>query len=591
MGRVVALRPACLYLALLWLLAAGTAIASPAGGVDVVQLLRQADAVSPSDHARFGGLMRRLDAMQAQLSPQQQRHWHYLVARKLVFAGNYTAALPSLLALAHQAADPVLAFRANATIIDVLVAQSRYAEAFARLNPLLEQLPSIKLRDARIQGLGVAAQLYDEAGQYDAAARYADQLIKESADSGDTCKGWYYKSEAQIDVDAAPMAADQFREGMQACDKAGDNLFALGFRADQASFYLRQGQPEPALRLLLANYPKVLRAGFPPQVALFEATLAQAYWKQGDTPKATMYAYKALASNAGRPHSSSTAAIYRLLFEIDKHAGDTRGALANLEKFVAVDEDYQNRLSAKALAYRISMQKVLSAKLELAQLDKKNQLLGLQAKLARKTVETTRLYVLLLLLVLAFIGFWAYRLKRSQISFMRLARRDGLTGIFNRQHFVDEAERELAYCRQSLREACLVLIDLDHFKAVNDTHGHAVGDRVLKRAVAACQEHLRSTDIFGRLGGEEFGIMLADCTLAQAVSRIELMREAIASSASGEDGPAVPVSASFGIASTVRSGHELRLLLIDADTALYQAKRKGRNRVNVHGEPPVDQAS
>src|SRR3546814_19020108 len=88
---------------------------------------------------------------------------------------------------------------------------------------------------------------------------------------------------------------------------------------------------------------------------------------------------------------------------------------------------------------------------------------------------------------------------------MKLARRDGLTGIFNRQHFVSSAELQLQYCRKSARQACLVLIDLDHFKVVNDTHGHAVGDRVLKRAVAACQAHLSSTDLFGRLGGAEIG--------------------------------------------------------------------------------------
>jgi diguanylate cyclase (GGDEF)-like protein len=164
---------------------------------------------------------------------------------------------------------------------------------------------------------------------------------------------------------------------------------------------------------------------------------------------------------------------------------------------------------------------------------------------------------------------------------MKLARRDGLTGIFNRQHFVSSAELQLQYCKKSARQACLVLIDLDHFKVVNDTHGHAVGDRVLRRAVAACQEHLRSTDIFGRLGGEEFGIVLPECTLDQALGRAEQIRLAIATAASGEDAPAVPISASFGVASTVRSGYELRQLLIDADDGLYRAKREGRNRVSV----------
>jgi diguanylate cyclase (GGDEF)-like protein len=108
---------------------------------------------------------------------------------------------------------------------------------------------------------------------------------------------------------------------------------------------------------------------------------------------------------------------------------------------------------------------------------------------------------------------------------------------------------------------------------------------VLRRAVEACQEHLRSTDILGRLGGEEFGILLPECTLEQAVARAEQIREAITAAATGEDAPGIPISASFGVTVTTRSGYELRQLLIHADEALYQAKREGRNRVSVANRP------
>src|SRR6185437_3860384 len=220
--------------------------------------------------------------------------------------------------------------------------------------------------------------------------------------------------------------------------------------------------------------------------------------------------------------------------------------------------------SAKALAYQIVEQKVLAKKLQIEELDKKNRILALQGELDRKAAVTSRLYIALLLLVLASIALWAYRIKRSQLRFMKLARRDGLTGIFNRQHFVGEADRQLQYCRKSERDACLVLLDLDHFKTVNDTHGHAVGDRVLKRAVAACQAYLRSTDVFGRLGGEEFGMLLPECTLDQVLLRVDQMRVAIATVSAGEDAPGIPISASFGVATVGTSGYELRQLMMDA---------------------------
>ena len=325
----------------------------------------------------------------------------------------------------------------------------------------------------------------------------------------------------------------------------------------------------------------MLRAGFPPQISEFESTLAKAYLEQGDLVAAAKFAHLALATNANRQYSESTARAYNVLYGVDKKSGDGNAALDHLEKFVVTNDGYLSRLSAKALAYRIVEQKVMAKKLQIEELDKKNKILALQGELDRKAAETSRLYIMLLLLVLASIGMWAFRVKRLQLRFMKLARRDGLTGIFNRQHFVGEAERLLHYCQRSGRDACLVLLDLDHFKQVNDTHGHAVGDQVLKRAVAACQGHLRSTDLFGRLGGEEFGIFLPECGLDQVIARIDKMRLAIAAVPTGKTDPTVTVSASFGVASVAHSGYKLRELMTDADDALYKAKREGRNRISL----------
>jgi diguanylate cyclase (GGDEF)-like protein len=570
---------ACCVL-LLWS-AEGTAAAPASVSHDPAQLLKQAESIPSSHPAEINKLMDRLAKPAMKLSPQQQMHRRYLRARQVAFAGNYDAAMPSLTAIAKQTAYPMLAFRASATVIDILVAQSRYEEAFTQLNPLLEQLPKMKGTDVRVQGLGVAAQLYNEAGQYEASSRYADQIIKESTDARSACRGWFYKSEALFEDGIAKLSGDQLRDGTKACDEAGDTLFALSFRYLLASFDMRQGHLDPAIRLLEASYPKVLRAGFPPQVAEFESTLAKAHLQRGELVPAAKFANKALATNANRPYSESTARAYHVLYQVDKKSGDDQAALANLEKFVVTNDGYMNRLSAKALAYQIVEQKVLAKKLQIEELDKKNKVLALQGKLDSKVVETSRLYILLLLLALASIVLWAWRIKRSQLRFMRLARRDGLTGIFNRQHFVSEAARHLQYCGKSGRDACLVLIDLDHFKAVNDTHGHAVGDRVLKRAVAACQAHLRSTDVFGRLGGEEFGMLLPECELDQVLARVEEMRVAIAAVSTDQQVSGVPVSASFGVATAARSGYELRQLMTEADDALYEAKRTGRNRISL----------
>jgi diguanylate cyclase (GGDEF)-like protein len=222
---------------------------------------------------------------------------------------------------------------------------------------------------------------------------------------------------------------------------------------------------------------------------------------------------------------------------------------------------------------------MLAQKLETEGLSKQNSILRLQQALDTKAVETSRLYITLLLLVLVSIVFWLLRIKRSQLRFKMLSYHDGLTGIFNHQHFVSEAERVLRVLEKRHGGACLISIDLDHFKQINDTHGHATGDVVLKHTVALCKRQLRPTDLFGRLGGEEFGILLPDCSQEQGMAIADRIRTAIEATPVSSDGGLVAFSASIGLAATDSCGYELQRLRKEADAALYRAKRTGRNRV------------
>ncbi|HZW50431.1 MAG TPA: GGDEF domain-containing protein, partial [Rudaea sp.] len=281
--------------------------------------------------------------------------------------------------------------------------------------------------------------------------------------------------------------------------------------------------------------------------------------------------------------AKSVADAYDVLYQVAKRQGDDAAALAWHEKYAAADKAYLNDVSARALAYQMVHQRVLDNQRQLEAATDRNKLLSLQQQIDAQKARSRLLYILLLLSGLLIVGGWAYRTKRSQIKFQKLARRDGLTGIFNRQHFFESAQEVLRYCAKASREACVVVMDLDHFKSVNDMHGHAAGDDALKRAVAASQVSLRSIDVFGRLGGEEFAILFPDCPLAVARQRADAMRESIAASRREGDAAAdVLVTASFGVAATQDCGYNLATLLAAADDAMYTAKRAGRNRVNVY---------
>jgi diguanylate cyclase (GGDEF)-like protein len=163
----------------------------------------------------------------------------------------------------------------------------------------------------------------------------------------------------------------------------------------------------------------------------------------------------------------------------------------------------------------------------------------------------------------------------------RLARTDGLTGVANRRAWDDELPRELARSARSGKRPCVALLDLDHFKAYNDRHGHQAGDRLLKAAAAAWQGKLRKTDLLARYGGEEFAVLLPDCHLADAMEIAERLRTA-----------QPEVTCSLGVAAWDGREDAARLVA-RADRALYAAKAGGRNRCHAdHGaEQPAAPAS
>jgi diguanylate cyclase (GGDEF)-like protein len=148
----------------------------------------------------------------------------------------------------------------------------------------------------------------------------------------------------------------------------------------------------------------------------------------------------------------------------------------------------------------------------------------------------------------------------------RLARTDGLTGVANRRAWDDELPRELARAARSGQQLCVALLDLDHFKAYNDRHGHQAGDRLLKAAAAAWQGRLRKTDLLARYGGDEFAVLLPDCGLPNAMEIAERLRTA-----------QPEITCSLGVAAW--DGREdVSELVARADRALYAAKAAGRDR-------------
>jgi diguanylate cyclase (GGDEF)-like protein len=563
---------------LLGLVSGVTAAAVTPAPADPAALLARADSLRTSDHAQFVQLLDQLNRSQARLSVEQQWYLRYLNGWEIAYSGDETKAKAALEAVIQGAPIAALKMHATATLINILGVGHHYEDAFTLLDQALDNLPRVTDKNARVHLLSEAAQLLMQAGQYDLAATYADQLIADNPQGRNGCVGMYMKAHAEFLRAQMQLSDPLYQSAIDTCMKINEPLIADSIRMDIANAYFQAGRTDDALALLLSRYPQVVGYQYLNLTSEFDALLAQVYWKRNDAPRAEKYAMDTVDIATKSDFTGPLSVAYQLLFQIEQQQGNMADALAYHEKYMAAEKSHLDDVREKALAYQIVKQQMEAKKVQLEALNKQNQILELQQKLDVKQMETGRLYIALLLTVLASIGFWLYRLKRSQLRFMRLARRDGLTGIFNRQHFVDEAEHSLRYAAKSSRGACLILIDMDHFKLINDTHGHIVGDQVLKLAVTTCQQQLNSCDVFGRLGGEEFGILLPECTPAATLDRAERIRQSIAAISEWES-LSLKISASFGIASIEQHGYDLRRLLIAADAALYRAKRNGRNRV------------
>jgi diguanylate cyclase (GGDEF)-like protein len=160
-----------------------------------------------------------------------------------------------------------------------------------------------------------------------------------------------------------------------------------------------------------------------------------------------------------------------------------------------------------------------------------------------------------------------------------LASVDGLTSLFNRRHFDTLAQTEWARFQRYGRPLSLLILDVDHFKSINDRFGHDAGDQVLKNIAAVCQAMKRQTDVAARIGGEEFLLLLPETDEAAAVIAAERLRKQIESFPHKLGGGTVRVTVSIGAAGATLSMSSFEALLKKADEALYQAKASGRNRV------------
>lgn len=177
------------------------------------------------------------------------------------------------------------------------------------------------------------------------------------------------------------------------------------------------------------------------------------------------------------------------------------------------------------------------------------------------------------------------KIKEYAEQMARLAITDPLTGICNRRHFFQCAEDELLRAQRYERPMSVLLMDIDNFKNINDTFGHAAGDETLVTMSRTCENSLRQNDLFGRLGGEEFGTVMPETGILKSTEVAERLRMTLGDLCISFEGNAIRFTVSIGVSEYTPGDKTIENIMKRADEALYQAKKSGRNRVITHGGP------
>ena len=543
------------------------------------ELLVQADSVRSTDPGKFQQLLREIESRQAEASPVQQERLAYLNAYSSAITGNYDDAIAASEALLARSDNVDMQVRAGALLVNMYALTRRFADGLRHLERTVLLLDDVRDSEYREHALGVAALIYNQTGQYRLGARFARQVLDSTTSERARCYAGQSYMDALLHLQESPADNSQFSALITLCSDQGEHILANLVRSMLASKLAREGAPSQAIALLRRHMEEVRQTGYLPLASEFESLLAEFELEQGNLDAADGHAGAAISAGNGAEYTLPLVRAHRTRYLVAKERQDVPAELVHYRAFAEAEKGYLNEVQAREMAYQIVRHEMVQQSQEIELLNEKNTVLDLQKRVSEQRAQNRGLLVLLLGLLLATIAAWAYRTKRIQVRLRRMTQVDMLTGISNRHHFSESAHRVLAQCLRDGEPVALVMFDLDHFKQINDRYGHAAGDWALKQVAAVCSTLCRPVDSIGRLGGEEFAILLPGLGLRDGKRLAEDSRARLEAIDSSDSGFRLRISASFGVTDTSLSGFEFNRLLSHADRALYRAKRGGRNQV------------
>lgn len=492
---------------------------------------------------------------------------------------DYASAETHLQKLVNEIKDESILIRVKALLVNIYVVTQEYQSAFLYLDEISRALPSKINNRAREHVLSVMAYTYNQLEQYETSKFYSQLLIDTGLTERVKCHGKYHFLDSLYGLKEWNSFNDIAEDSYQYCRDINELVFAHSIRIKKLEFLLQNAMLDEAKGYFAFIKDDVEKVGYPIFDSWLYSIAAQTELKNGNIVTAELFAINALTNLNESNFTVPLQNTYFVLYKVNEHKNNFADAFRYYKLYSEAKQAISDNRFEQQQAYYAVRAEVEVKNQRIALLDKDNELLFLQKNVIEEEAKQTRVLMAVLAIVLIVFVFLAYKGLTGRRRFKKIAEFDQLTGISNRYHFNNQAALALDYCEKNKQPAAVVLFDLDHFKQINDNYGHAIGDWVLQAVVATCRNFMRNNDVFGRIGGEEFAVVLPGCQTEKAIMLAEICRDAIAAIDTEQSGLSFKLTASFGVSGSDNSGYQLKQLLADADSAMYRAKAGGRDQV------------
>ncbi len=534
--------------------------------------LEDIDAMRMSDPGQAKA--RLADISPEALSEEERLHYRYLETYFSAFSSEIPKSLSRFNALLKDAKGSHIEDRLMVSMLSLSTHSGEWTQSFSLAERIEGRLQEMSPED-RINAMLGLIVFYQRVDQFDMAIYYITTLLDSNNISAqERCYALTLKLQIKNEQNEASLTQPAIESAIEVCDEANHKvLYAINHNTLLRHLIMIEDTylaNEVVERMTIAmedlgiNFNH-LRSSFINEKS--KLALLERDWEQ-----AKSLASEALSIDTSGQFEAGRLESLDVLAEAEKATGNYEAAVGFLEEKLALKKEFHSREIAQSLARQEARFKIAKAESALELMDKEN-------KLAEAREEKLYLALSLVSLLLAGLIFWSYRSRRIQLKLRELARKDSLTGIFNRGYFEERVKRLLGKSQQQDTVVCMALLDLDHFKQINDTYGHQIGDWVLREVVRALSATCDNAMTLGRLGGEEFAIAITQCDAQRGLALAEKCRSAIENIDSTPTGHRFTLTASFGVADTTQAGYNFENLSSACDLALYQSKQYGHNRV------------